>query len=253
MVAGRDVMAPRYRRSSAPTDRRSGDRTGPGIRAPTMTAPRPSGGSAPRLPCARMDLGGEWLAATSTDLRRALASPDQAPISARPPPFLHLPRPPPTGSRDGFGPRLAGERHPTARRGQRPARTGTCATPPLGASPARREVWTKLARLASGSPPPSDPSPAPQALARPTAAPSSSAQDYPALEWTSGGEWLAAGSDDDLRRAFADTDLDESGWDQLDVPGHWRSHPAFADIRRPGPLPPAASPASTLDLIAGRS
>jgi beta-mannosidase len=43
-----------------------------------------------------------------------------------------------------------------------------------------------------------------------------------------GGEWLAASSDDDLRRAFADPDFDDSSWHQLRVPGHWRSHPAFA-------------------------
>ena len=48
-----------------------------------------------------------------------------------------------------------------------------------------------------------------------------------------GGKWLAAGSDDDLRRAFADTDFDDSRWDQLDVPGHWRSHPAFASSDGP--------------------
>jgi hypothetical protein len=64
----------------------------------------------------------------------------------RPPAFPRLPSATPTGTRDGFGPRLAGQRHPTARRGQEPARTGTCQTPPRGASPARREVWAKFAR-----------------------------------------------------------------------------------------------------------
>jgi beta-mannosidase len=62
-----------------------------------------------------------------------------------------------------------------------------------------------------------------------------------------GGNWLAAASDDDLRRAFADAEFDDSDWDHLDVPGHWRSHPAFASSDGPvlyrrhftgdGPLP----------------
>ncbi len=43
-----------------------------------------------------------------------------------------------------------------------------------------------------------------------------------------GGKWQVACSDDELRRAFADPEFDDSGWDQLDVPGHWRSHLAFA-------------------------
>jgi beta-mannosidase len=48
-----------------------------------------------------------------------------------------------------------------------------------------------------------------------------------------GGRWLAARSDDDLRRAFADAEFDDSGWESLDVPGHWRSHPAFPDSDGP--------------------
>ena len=40
--------------------------------------------------------------------------------------------------------------------------------------------------------------------------------------------WLAAASDDELRRVMADPDLDDSGWEPLQVPGHWRSAPAFA-------------------------
>ena len=48
-----------------------------------------------------------------------------------------------------------------------------------------------------------------------------------------GGIWSAAPSDDELRRRLADPDLDDSGWEQLNVPGHWRSHPAFAELDGP--------------------
>ncbi len=47
-----------------------------------------------------------------------------------------------------------------------------------------------------------------------------------------GGEWLAAPSDEDLRRVFA-ADLDDASWERVVVPGHWRSHPAFADSDGP--------------------
>ena len=47
-------------------------------------------------------------------------------------------------------------------------------------------------------------------------------------------QWVAAPADEDLRRSFADPDLDDGGWEPLRVPGHWRSVPAFAD--RDGPL-----------------
>lgn len=40
--------------------------------------------------------------------------------------------------------------------------------------------------------------------------------------------WLAAASDDELRRVMADPGLDDSGWEPLQVPGHWRSAPTFA-------------------------
>ena len=46
--------------------------------------------------------------------------------------------------------------------------------------------------------------------------------------------WLATPADEDLRRTFADPDVDESGWEPITVPGHWRSTPAFAD--HDGPL-----------------
>jgi beta-mannosidase len=42
-----------------------------------------------------------------------------------------------------------------------------------------------------------------------------------------GGDWLAVASNEDLRREFAAADLDESWWQTVCVPGHWRSHPAF--------------------------
>ena len=43
-----------------------------------------------------------------------------------------------------------------------------------------------------------------------------------------GGRWRAAEADDALRRVFADPDMDDVSWTDVDVPHHWRSHPAFA-------------------------
>jgi beta-mannosidase len=48
------------------------------------------------------------------------------------------------------------------------------------------------------------------------------------------GTWRAQAADEGLRRAFPGDELDDSAWTQLDVPGHWRSTPAFA--RHDGPL-----------------
>ena len=45
--------------------------------------------------------------------------------------------------------------------------------------------------------------------------------------------WLAIPADDELRRTFADPDVDESAWEPITVPGHWRSTPAFADCDGP--------------------
>ena len=42
------------------------------------------------------------------------------------------------------------------------------------------------------------------------------------------GVWRAHVADDELRRAFADLAFDDSRWSELHVPGHWRSHTAFA-------------------------
>lgn len=40
--------------------------------------------------------------------------------------------------------------------------------------------------------------------------------------------WRAAVADDPLRRAYADAGFDDSGWEPVAVPGHWRSVAAFA-------------------------
>lgn len=42
------------------------------------------------------------------------------------------------------------------------------------------------------------------------------------------GTWRAALADDDLRRDAVQPEYDDSGWEQIEVPGHWRSTPAFA-------------------------
>src|SRR5687768_10531441 len=44
------------------------------------------------------------------------------------------------------------------------------------------------------------------------------------------GTWRAAVADDDLRRAWQDDAFDDSGWEAIPVPGHWRSVPAFAAV-----------------------
>ncbi len=48
-----------------------------------------------------------------------------------------------------------------------------------------------------------------------------------------GGRWLAAPADDVLRRRLPGADLDDSGWEAVDVPGQWRLVPAFADSDGP--------------------
>ncbi|MDQ1397107.1 MAG: beta-mannosidase [Acidimicrobiaceae bacterium] len=47
------------------------------------------------------------------------------------------------------------------------------------------------------------------------------------------GTWRALEADEALRRAFPDPDLDDSSWAEIDVPGHWRSAPAFAGTDGP--------------------
>lgn len=46
-------------------------------------------------------------------------------------------------------------------------------------------------------------------------------------------DWVAAPADEDLRRSFADPDLDDDGWEPVRVPGHWRDVAAFADLDGP--------------------
>jgi beta-mannosidase len=43
-----------------------------------------------------------------------------------------------------------------------------------------------------------------------------------------GGSWLAAESNEERRRAVTEAGFDDDGWTEIEVPGHWRSHPAFA-------------------------
>jgi beta-mannosidase len=43
------------------------------------------------------------------------------------------------------------------------------------------------------------------------------------------GTWRAAVADENLRRSWQDDGFDASGWEPIEVPGHWRSTPAFAD------------------------
>jgi beta-mannosidase len=43
-----------------------------------------------------------------------------------------------------------------------------------------------------------------------------------------GAHWRAAEADEDARRAFADDAYDDSRWEPMAVPGHWRSNAAFA-------------------------
>ena len=42
------------------------------------------------------------------------------------------------------------------------------------------------------------------------------------------GTWRAAIADEDLRRSWQDDAFDDSGWEAVEVPGHWRSVAAFA-------------------------
>jgi len=47
------------------------------------------------------------------------------------------------------------------------------------------------------------------------------------------GTWRAAVADEDLRRQFHEDDFDDGSWEPVEVPGHWRSTPAFADADGP--------------------
>jgi beta-mannosidase len=50
-----------------------------------------------------------------------------------------------------------------------------------------------------------------------------------------GGTWRATEADEELRRTFCFADQDDQGvaWQNVDVPGHWRSQPAFVDSSGP--------------------
>lgn len=48
-----------------------------------------------------------------------------------------------------------------------------------------------------------------------------------------GGRWLAAVADEDLRRVFPSPTFNDSGWEPVTVPGHWRDVPAFASSDGP--------------------
>lgn len=44
-----------------------------------------------------------------------------------------------------------------------------------------------------------------------------------------GGTWRVVRADDDVRRTAIGIDVDDADWAEIDVPGHWRHHPAFVD------------------------
>ena len=48
-----------------------------------------------------------------------------------------------------------------------------------------------------------------------------------------GGTWRALPSDETNRRTFAEPAVDDSAWEPIAVPSHWRSTPAFADSDGP--------------------
>ena len=43
------------------------------------------------------------------------------------------------------------------------------------------------------------------------------------------GDWLATRPDEELLRTFSLPDHDDSRWESIDVPGHWRTNPSFTD------------------------
>lgn len=48
-----------------------------------------------------------------------------------------------------------------------------------------------------------------------------------------GGRWVARAATDDVRRFGIGLDADDSGWDEIDVPGHWQHSEAFRDSTGP--------------------
>lgn len=47
------------------------------------------------------------------------------------------------------------------------------------------------------------------------------------------GTWRAAPADDDLRRAIPSFEAEPDAWERIEVPGHWRSTPAFGESDGP--------------------
>ena len=47
------------------------------------------------------------------------------------------------------------------------------------------------------------------------------------------GTWWAIPADEDLRRAYPAVGFEHETWERIEVPGHWRSHPAFAGVDGP--------------------
>jgi beta-mannosidase len=47
------------------------------------------------------------------------------------------------------------------------------------------------------------------------------------------GRWKAVVADEALRRTYPEVDFDDAAWGDLEVPGHWRSSPDFADTDGP--------------------
>ena len=65
------------------------------------------------------------------------------------------------------------------------------------------------------------------------------------------GIWRATEANDDVRRGAIGLDADDSTWETIEVPGHWRNNPKFATSdgpllyrhfgsRRRSPTPAAA-------------
>ncbi len=48
-----------------------------------------------------------------------------------------------------------------------------------------------------------------------------------------GGTWRGAAGGEELSRRFVESDFDDADWVDLDVPGHWRSTPAFSSSDGP--------------------
>jgi beta-mannosidase len=65
------------------------------------------------------------------------------------------------------------------------------------------------------------------------AGPADERQDRYARPVDLNGLWRVAPADDDLRRDAIGLDVDDSSWAELAVPGHWRTHPDFAEFDGP--------------------